>query len=262
MQPLNPNKGPSPKPLFVQQAQKAAKQRSEKLASGKRINSAKDDAAGMAVAQLLRADVQSLRQRVRNANDGVSMLQTADGAMGGVQDSLIRMKELATQASSDVLSDSQKQIIAEEFDSLAEGIDQVVDETSFNGHALLAGQGQAPSIDTESGGLSVQGVSDLTDVKGLSFTNATDAMASVDQAMQRVTQARAQVGTTINRLETTSDTLQVQAENALAAQSRIEDADMARESAAYTAALIQRQSGIAMASQGMAMQQNVLMMLQ
>jgi flagellin len=262
MQPLNPNRGPAPKPFYLQQAEKAAKKRSDRLASGKRINSAQDDAAGMAVAQLLRADVQSIRQRVRNANDGVSMLQTADGAMSGVQDSLVRMKELATQASSGILSDSQKQIIADEFNSLGEGIDQIVDNTQFNGHALLAGEDAGPSIETDAGGFSVNGTSDLTDVKGLTFTNASDALHAVDAAMESVTQSRAKVGATVNRLETATDTMQVQAENTLAAQSRIEDADIAKESAAYTASLIQKQAGIAMASQGMAMQQNVLAMLQ
>jgi flagellin len=262
MQPLNPNKRPGPELLHLQQARKKTETHAERLASGKKINSAKDDAAGMAVAQLLRADVASLRQRVRNANDGVSMLQTADGAMGGVQDSLVRMKELATQASSDVLSDEQKQIIADEFDSLAEGIDNVVENTTFNGHALLDGESAGPSIDTAAGGLSVDGRTDLTAVKGLSFTNATDAMHAVDAAMDKVTSVRAEVGSTVNRLETAVDTLQVQAENSLAAQSRIEDADMAREAAAHTANLITQQAGVAMASQSMALQTNMLALLQ
>jgi flagellin len=261
MQPIGAKKE-NPMLLPMHRAKKSYETHQKRLASGKRINSAADDAAGMAIAQLIRADVAGLNQRVRNANDGASALQVADGALGEVNRSLVRMKELATQASGGILSEDQKQIIAEEFNSLAEGIDQTIETTRFNGHALLDGEAAGPSLDTAAGGLSVDPRMDATDVKGMQFDDPVGAIHAVDEAIGRVSGYRAEIGSMHNRLETAATTQMIEAENQLAAQSRIEDADFARESAALAAASVQNQAAVAMQahSNGMASRMMSLLM--
>ncbi|MFP4356515.1 MAG: flagellin [Phycisphaerae bacterium] len=246
----------------LQRAREQLQTHGKRLASGKRIHSAADDAAGLAIAQLIRADVASLNQRVRNANDGASALQVADGALGEVNHSLARMKELATQAAGGVLSEGQKQIIADEFNSLAEGIDATIGTTRFNGQALLDGEAPGPALDAEAGAFRVDPRMDATAVKGLSFDDPVSAMHAVDEAIEQVSGYRATVGTMINRLETAASTQQIEAENQLAAQSRIEDADFAVETAALASASVRSQASVAMQahSNGMASRMMSLLM--
>ena len=234
---------------------------SSRLASGKRLNSAADGAAELAVAQLLRAENASYGQRVRNANDGISALQVADGALGQVNESLVRMAELAEQAAGGLLSEAQKQIVADEFNALAEGVEDIVETTQFNGHALLDGAAAGPSVSTGPAGLSVDPRMDMTALKGMTFDNPQDALHAVRSAMEQITAARAEVGSLSNGLDRTVQSLQVASENLLAAESRIADADVATEMAALTSAQMRTQMAIAMEAQGYTTSQSVLSLL-
>jgi len=246
----------------------------ERLSSGMRINSAKDDAAGLAVRELIRADIAVLRQGARNAQDGISMLQIMEAAMASIDDALIRMKELAQQAATGTYSDQQRRIMDNEFQEMAAEITRIATKTEYNTTAMLAsatgsqiihfGVSSAgeessitvSSIDATAAALGIDSAIDLT-----TTDNASDALTTVTTAIQIKDSARASFGYSMNRLEMSTAVLNLQAENMLGAESRISDVDVATEVAALTRTQVLAQAGIAMLAQANAMPQMALTLL-
>ncbi len=240
----------------------------ERLSSGLRINSAKDDAAGLAVRELMRADIAVLRQGTRNANDGISMLQTMEGAMATINNALIRMKELAEQASTGSYSDMQRNIMNNEFTEMAAEIDRIAGSTEFNSINLLNdasgsatihfGVGQeitVNAVDVRSSALGLSGVSIDT------AANAQSALADVHLAIENKDSARAMFGYMMNRLESTTEVLNIQTENMMASESRISDVDVSTEMAALTRNQVLSQAGVSMLAQANMMPQMALALL-
>jgi flagellin len=226
----------------VSNAWNAIHSSTQSLSSGKRINSAADDAAGLAISETLRADTASARQGSRNAGAAISMMQTADGAAQKIGDNLIRMKELATQASGGTLSDSQKAIVQKEFDQLAAENNRIAETTTFNGKKLFTEGETTVSLDGDTINIQTQAIPQATaDL----VNNASDAADTVDQAINQLNALRGSFGSMINQIESAGQTLDNKAENIMAAQSRITDVDMASKVATLTAAGVQAQVAIA-----------------
>ena len=242
----------------------------ERLASGLRINSAKDDAAGLAVRELMRADIAVLQQGSRNAQDGISMLQTMEGAMATMDDALIRMKQLAEQAATGTYSSAQRAIMDSEFDEMAEEINRIAGAVAFNANYLLNNSATTVSIQfgaATSDKIDIQGCDmtssalGLTDVSIDSTTNAQTALATLDTAINSKDEARAAFGYKMNRLESTISVINNQAENLMAAESRISDVDVATEMANMTRTQVLAQAGVAMLAQANIMPQMALTLL-
>lgn len=227
----------------------------ERLATGRRISRASDDAAGLSISARLNAQVRSLDAAVRNANDGVSLVQTAEGGLAEIEASLTRMRELAVQASNGTLSATDRQSLNEEFTQLASTIDQVSGSTSFNGINLLnasgtvtlqVGAGTTANVDTfdittvdvTASTLSV-GSQSIATVNG-----ASTAIGAIDTALDTVTSARGTFGAYQNRLSATVGSLEIRQENLTAAYSRIVDVDIAAETANLTKNQIIQQSAL------------------
>ena len=242
----------------------------ERLSSGLRINSAKDDAAGLAVRELMRADIAMIKQGSRNAMDAVSMLQTFEGALGAVDEALIRMKELAEQAATGSYSAQQRQIMNAEFQEMAEEINRIARSTTFNSVTMLNSAtgsntihfGQDSTIDINSVDLrtAALGLSGIT-ISGTDGTNAIAALDAVTTAIEIKDSARASFGYKMNRIESTASVLEIQAENLLAAESRISDVDVATEMATLTRNQVLAQAGVAMLAQANSMPQMALTLL-
>lgn len=251
----------------------------ERLSSGLRINSAKDDAAGMAISMKLTAHVRSLNQAVRNAQDGISVVQTAEGGMNEVHNILTRMRELSQQASTGILATSDRAALNQEFQDLKSEITRISDTTEFNGLKLLDG-----SLSTN--GVSLQvGINNTADDRitvsggsfddigasalGLSSTvssidsaaNAQSMLALVDTAIGTVSTRRGNLGAVQNRLGSTIANLEIASENLSAANSRIKDADFAIETANLTRSQIILQAGVAVLSQANTIPQYALQLL-
>ncbi|PKL50707.1 MAG: flagellin [Planctomycetes bacterium HGW-Planctomycetes-1] len=245
----------------------------ERLASGLRINSAKDDAAGMAVRELIRADIAVLQQGARNGQDAISMLQTMEGAMGVIDENLIRMKELAEQAATGSYSSGQRDIMQAEFAEMADEIDRIAKSTSFNGITLLDDITGTATVTIHVGTTTtivINKVNMTKDVTGLNLAattiggDGTGAAAALDTATAAINlkdTARASFGYKMNRLESTISILDIQAENLMSAESRISDVDVATEMAALTRTQVLAQAGIAMLAQANAMPQMALTLL-
>jgi flagellin len=242
----------------------------ERLSSGLRINSAKDDAAGLAVRELMRADIAVIKQGARNANDAISMLQTMEGAMAVVDDALIRMKELAEQASTDSYSTQQRQIMNNEFEQMIAEIDRIATTTDFNSINMLNsasgtntihfGVGSSidvSSVDIQSAALGV----DSGTASIATAANARNALSSVEDAIKLKDSARASMGYMMNRLESTTSVLNIQAENMMASESRVSDVDVATEMAALTRNQVLSQAGVSMLGQANGMPQMALNLL-
>ncbi|MEZ4458659.1 MAG: flagellin [bacterium] len=248
-----------------------------KLSSGFRINSAADDAAGLAVSEEMKSDIRSLGQASRNANDAISMVQTAEGSLGQVHDILGRMRELSVQANSDGINDEQRAHIDTEFQALSAEITDIASDTQFNGTSLLDGSLSAnfqvgiESTDTlsisvtqafdaasleDAGGTTNLGATDLT-----STTNAATAMSVIDNAISVVSETRASLGASQNRLESKIENLSVSRENLEAANSRIRDVDVASEMASMTKNQILMQAGASMLAQANSLPQTALSLL-
>jgi flagellin len=244
----------------------------ERLSSGLRINNAKDDAAGLAVRELLRSDVAVMQQGVRNAQDGLSMLQTTEGALQKIDDLLTRMKQLAEQAVTGLYSLEQRGMMDQEYQQILEEIDRIAASVDFNGKVLLNDTlGTDPDItirfgddadiivvapvDATTGGLLIAG-GDILDE-----TNADTAFDAVTGAITSVSQIRATFGAQMNRLENTVELLGIQSESLSAAESRISDVDVATEMAAMTRTQVLAQAGTAMLAQANAMPQMALTLL-
>mgnify|MGYP000073332782 FL=1 len=244
----------------------------QRLSTGLRINSAKDDAAGLAISERLTAQVRGYNQAIRNAGDGISLAQTAEGGMDGITNSLQRMRELAVQAANYSNTTADRTAINSEFAQLKTEIDRVSAQTKFNTRGLLDGtftaanfqvganQGETISVDAITNmGATALGLTAAIDVT--TAANATTAIGAIDTALTTVTSARANLGASINRFEQTVSNLRVTVENLSAARSRIQDADFAAETAALTRVQILQQSGMAVLSQANAIPQGVLSLL-
>jgi len=216
-----------------------------KLASGSRVNSSTDDVAGNAAAGILRADIVGLRQSGRNVSDGVSMLQTAEGAAGVISDNLVRMKALAAGAASGGYSTDQKQIMQREFDQLAAENARIMEQLSFNDIALFAdggvieispGSDDAITFATEAPAV---GDFDLS-------SEASGAMEEIEAAINRTSDYRNSIGSAMNRLSAAAEALDSRIENLLASESSIADIDVATETAVTASSRIRMEAAVAL----------------
>ena len=228
----------------------------EKLSSGLRINRAGDDAAGLAVSEGLKADIRALNQASRNAADGVSLVQTAEGALDEVSSILLRMKELAQQARNGTLSDTDRTHLDSEYTALTGEIDRIAAGTRFNGVSLLDGNLDVDiqvGIGTATTDQVDVALSDNLNSSGIglssAITSASDAgsaMTEIDAAIANVLEARGDFGALQNRLESSIRNIDLAAENLSDANSRIRDVDVARETAHLTSHQILQQAGVTM----------------
>ncbi|OXS55894.1 flagellin [Cohnella sp. CIP 111063] len=228
----------------------------EKLASGLRINRAADDAAGLAVSEKMRGQIRGLEQAQRNVQDGISFVQTAEGAMNEVSAMLTRMKELNVQKLNGTYSSTDKANINEELTALGAQIDKIMTETKFNGINITAGA-SIQSNDVTGGTISIGSIS----TTGFNALGSTTSLASIETAIENVATQRAKLGAVQNRLEYTSNNLGTTVENLTAAESRIRDTDMASEMVALTKNQILLQSSQAMLAQANSAPQGVLSLL-
>jgi len=254
----------------------------QRLSSGLRVNSAKDDAAGLAIAERMNAQVRGMNVAQRNANDGISMAQTAEGALGKVGDSLQRMRELAVQSRNSTNSNSDKDSLNKEFSQLGAEITRVLKGTTFNGQNILGSTGATSTgrvfqvgANTKSGDTITVTTTDMatnTDITAVTATTVSigsgkDAAAiktvidNIDKAINKVNGERAMYGATQSRFESVISNLQVSVENQTAARSRIMDADFASETANLSRAQILQQAGNAMVAQANQLPQQVLSLL-
>ena len=242
---------------------------SEKLSSGYRINRAADDAAGLSISEKMRAQIRSLNQAQRNTQDGVSLVQTAEGAMNEVSDMLGRMKELATQASNSTYNTDDLNAMDKEYQSLVTAINSAANNTKFNGISLLDGNGgtvtiQIGDLATQQATLDMSSI-DLTAVTGtLGALNAGAAAAeltAIDAAVVSVNDYRSTLGAFQNQLEHTYNNIGATSENLQAAESRVRDTDMASEMMTYTKFNILQQAATAMLAQANQAPQGVLQLL-
>ena len=240
----------------------------ERLSSGLRINSAKDDATGLALRELMRGDIAVIQQGVRNAQDGISMLQTMEGAMATIDDALVRMQQLAEQAATGSYSTAQRSIMDNEFNEMRVEIDRVAESTEFNDITMLDNSatvsfhfGKLSTDNISVTGSNVTSASSGLNTTGLSIANVTSAKAALttlDLAINTKDTARGKFGYKMNRLEGAISVLNIQAENLLEAESRISDVDVATEMAEMTRNQVLAQAGISMLAQANTTPQMVL----
>ena len=251
----------------------------QRLSSGLRVNSAKDDAAGLAIAERMNAQVRGMNVAVRNANDGISLAQTAEGALAKVGDSLQRMRELAVQARNSTNSNDDKNSLHKEFQQLQAEISRVLGGTTFNGQSVLGPASttltfQVGANTTADDTITVPAtnmVSDATIVVITGTASTIDSSStegsiatvinSIDAALNSVNNTRATFGATQSRFDAVISNLQQSVENQSAARSRIMDADFAAETAALSRAQILQQAGNAMVAQANQLPQQVLSLL-
>ena len=253
----------------------------EKLSSGFRINRAGDDAAGLVISENLRAQIGGLKVATRNAQDGISVVQTAEGALTEVHSMLQRIRDLAVQAGNTGANGGQAgdsvAAIQEEVDQLVSAIDDIADQTQFNGTNLLNGTssltfqigangGETLTLtlsDMNAAALGSTGsVASLSAANALTSSSTTDVLTIVDEAIAAVSTFRGELGATQNRLEHQINNLQVATENLAASESRIRDVDMAAEMTNFTRNQILSQAGTAMLAQANSVPQGVLSLLQ
>jgi len=238
----------------------------QRLSSGLRVNSAKDDAAGLAIAEKMGAQVRGMNVAIRNAADGISLAQTAEGALGKIGDNLQRMRELAVQAANATASNDLTALDGE-YQQLVSENDRIINVTKFNGNSLLSGainmtfQVGANNTADDQIAVTTAGALALTSGDLTSTANAQTAIDNMDTALDSVNSLRATFGATQSRFEAVISGLQVAAENQTAARSRIMDTDYAAETAALTRAQILQQAGTAMLAQANASPQSVLTLL-
>ncbi|MFM5917220.1 MAG: flagellin [Novosphingobium sp.] len=246
----------------------------ERLSTGKRINSAKDDAAGLAIASSMTAQIRGMSQGIRNSNDGISLAQTADGALNEVTNMLQRVRELATQSASGTYQDAtDRTYMQNEVDELTAQIDQVVTNTKFNGVALFDGSTAAVTIQTGANGSDTVDLA-MTDLTTLAAsggaagsydvstaTAANTVLGTLDTELDSISGARATLGAGQSRLESVVNNLTSNVTNLSDARSRIEDADYSSETTAMAKAQILSQASTAMIAQANQSQQNVLSLL-
>ncbi len=254
-------------------ASQAQSQAMERLSSGKRINAAKDDAAGLAISTRMNANARGMTQAIRNANDGISLSQTADTAAGSISDILVRMRELALQASTGTNGTTDRAAIQTEVAALISQIGDVATRTTFNGNTLINGGASTTA------GFDIQTGLNATEVVNIRIANlnatglgvaaldfstaagATGALATLDTALQTVATERANLGAQQNRLTSAVDNLTSGVTNLSESKSRIEDADFSVESTNLAAAGILAQASTAMLAQANQSQQGVMNLL-
>ena len=244
----------------------------ERLSSGKRINSAADDAAGLAISSSMTSQIRGMTQAVRNANDGISMAQTADGALDEVTNMLQRIRELAVQSASGTYQDSDRTNLQTEVTALASQITQITSNTKFNGVGLFTGSaGSAGTVTIQTGSSSSDTVTmdfsqlDLSAVSSVNLSTqsgATSALSSLDTLITTVGTKRAGLGASESRLNSVVNNLTSNITNLSDAQSRIQDADFGTETTNLAKAQILSQASTAMLAQANQSQQNVLKLLQ
>ncbi len=235
----------------------------ERLSSGYRINRAGDDAAGLAISENLKAQIRGLKQASRNAQDGISLVQVAEGGLNEISSLLIRLRELSVQAASDTIGPVERQFLNVEYDQLISEIDRIADGTEFNGTQLLSGVGSIldfqvgtrnnPEIDRISFDASRADANSAA--LGVNLTSVADkasaqnALSSIDQAIVSVSAMRADFGAIQNRLSSVISNIQVSVENMASANSRIRDVDVAEETSDFTKNNILLQAGTAVLAQ-------------
>jgi len=238
------------------------------LATGSRINSAADDAAGLAVSQSMTSQIRGLNMAVRNANDGISLAQTAEGAMVEISDMLQRMRELAVQASSGTLSDSQREYLATEFDALDTQMQNTISNTKWNGYNVLTNGSAAVNFTIQvgadanqtiviaSGSISLAPAADISRAAA-----ASTSIAQVDTALGQINTARATLGAVINRLNSAADNLTNISQNVSESRSRVLDTDYAAATTELARTQIIAQAGMAVLAQANQQPQTVLTLL-
>ena len=258
-----------------------------RLSSGLRVNSAKDDAAGLAIAERMNAQIKGFDVAARNANDGISLLQVADGAMGKISDNLQRMRELGVQAKNGTLNSTDRANLNREFTELANEVGRVATGTTFNGNNVFAAANKSVSLQIGSGNAASDTLAvNLTD-DGLAAgndlqttlggatqaaivtafggvdtaANAGTAITTIDAAIDDITNLRATAGASLSRLDQVVSSLESSSNNLSAARGRIVDADFAKETANLTRSQILQQAGTAMLAQANQLPNNVLSLL-
>jgi flagellin len=235
-----------------------------RLSSGNRITSAGDDAAGLSISENLKAQIRSMRQAERNANDGISFVQVAEGGLSEVGNILTRLRELSIQAASDTIGDRERGFIDKEYQSLKQEIDRIANSTNFNGTPLLNGQSKKDVLEIQVGARNNDAdrikfqVSDYdvrTDKIGISgitsnsIDDARESIDKIDEAIARITGSRAGLGAMQNKLQSTVNTIGIAKENLAAARSRIADTDIAEDATMLTQKMILQQAGTAVLAQ-------------
>jgi len=241
----------------------AQKSSLEKLASGSRITKAADDAAGLAISEKMKASIRSLNQGIRNANDGISMIQTAEGGMNEIGNILVRFRELSMQAASDTIGDTERGFVDKEVQQLKSEIDRIAQSTEYNGHKLLNGEGDLMEIQIGLhnvpeqdrfvyDGQKINATTDRLGLSGITVASKESAQGNldmIDDAIKSLTENRAELGAMQNRVQSTVNNLGVYNENLSSANSRIRDVDMASETAELTKNNILTTAGVSVLSQ-------------
>jgi flagellin len=262
---INTNVGSLTAQRNLQKTARGLHQSISRLSSGTRVNSAADNAAGMAVSENMRAQLKGFQQAMRNANDGVAVLQTAESGYQSLSDLLVRMRELAVQAANDSVSDTERGYLNTEFSDLIQEMDRIASVVEYNGIQLLdgtagsAGTGQMIfqvgtrdsandqiDITLNAQDSTILGVNDDTIS---SQANAQSSITAIDSALELLSTDRARIGSTINTLNVAVDGLASSIENYGTAMSQIKDTDMADESSAFSKSNVLQQAGVAMLSQ-------------
>ena len=246
----------------------------QRLSSGYRINGAMDDAAGLGVSERMRAQIRGLAQASRNASDGLSVVQTAEGAMGEISGILIRMRELSVQSASDSITDTERGYLNTEFSDLTSEIDRITASTKFNGNKLIDGTYATTGLDFQVGyesGADFKISVTIADVDSTALgvnasavdskTNALSAMGEIDTALDALNTARAGLGSKGNRLVAAGSAVDVMREGISAANSRIRDTDIAAETSAMSRAQVLMQAGTSMLAQANSQPQLALSLL-
>ena len=247
----------------------------EKLSSGKRITKAADDAAGLAISTNLEAQTKGLRQATRNANDGISLVQTAEGGLNEVSNILVRMRELTIQAASDTVGENERGFLDKEYQQLVAEVDRISESTTFNGAQLLNGEGSG-SLDFQVGAFAgeqnkiafdsseADASSGSIGISGTGISDKGDALCSIDsidEAIDKVSGQRATLGSIQSRLQSTVSNLEVQTINQDNARSVIQDVDVAQESAKLAANSVVKSAGITTLAQANGLPNNALRLI-
>lgn len=254
---------------------------SKELSSGMRINSAADDASGLAVSEKMRSQIRGLNQASRNVMNGVSMLQTAEGYMQSTTDILQRIRELAVQSANGIYSDEDRAMLQTEVEQLVSEVDRISQTAEFNGMTLLSGRFAEDSIrlqvganvdqnftvklgDMSASALGLKGAGQDGTEQAISLANpesANMALATVDEALKTVNKSRADIGASMNRMEMTQKGIDIASENLAASESRIRDADMAKTITSHVKNQILQSASVSLLSQANTNSQNVLALL-
>jgi flagellin len=240
----------------------AALQKSfNRLSSGLRINRASDDAAGLAISESLKSQIRSFTVAERNASDGISLAQTAEGSLGEIHNVLGRMRELAVQSSNGTLTSTDREFLQTEFTQLQDEIDRIQGSAKFNGRALIGATASAitfqvglsavanDQISLTTGNVTLSTVTTSASVSGATTSSALAALATIDAAISSVSTARSKFGAAMNRLEVATSSIQTMRLNLDAANSRIRDVDVASETAALSRNQVLTQAGISVLAQ-------------